>query len=40
MVAAIPVIVGAQLLMQAIALDIAESRTFPRLRPLVRGPAS
>ena len=40
MVAAIPVIVGAQLLMQAIALDIAESRTFPRLRPLVRGPVS
>lgn len=40
MVAAIPVIVGAQLLMQAIALDIAESRTFTRLRPLARGPAA
>ena len=35
MVAAIPVIIGAQLLLQAIALDISESRTFPRLRPLV-----
>lgn len=34
MVAAIPVIVGAQLLVQAIALDIAESRNFPRLRAL------
>ena len=40
MVAAIPVIVGAQLLVQAIALDIAESRTFPRLRSLLRGPTS
>ena len=35
MVAAIPVIVGTQLLVQAIALDIVESRSFPRLRPLV-----
>ena len=35
MVAAIPVIVGTQLLVQAIALDIAESRSFPGLRPLV-----
>lgn len=34
MVAAIPVIVGTQLLVQALALDIAESRSFPRLRPL------
>lgn len=34
MVAAIPVIVGTQLLVQAIALDIAESRNFQRLRPL------
>jgi dolichol-phosphate mannosyltransferase len=39
MVAAIPVIVGAQLLVQAIALDIAESRSFPRLRPLAPRPA-
>lgn len=37
MVAAIPVIVGTQLLVQAIALDIVESRNFPRLRPLVPG---
>jgi hypothetical protein len=37
MVAAIPVIVGMQLLLQALALDIAESRTFPRLRPLSSG---
>jgi glycosyltransferase involved in cell wall biosynthesis len=35
MVAAIPVIVGTQLLVQAIALDIVESRSFPRLKPLV-----
>ena len=34
MVAAIPVIVGAQLLLQALALDIAEARNFSRLRPL------
>jgi hypothetical protein len=39
MVAAIPVIVGMQLLLQALALDIAESRTFPRLRPLPGGKA-
>ncbi len=35
MVAAIPVIVGAQLLLQAVALDIAESRNFARPRPLI-----
>lgn len=39
MVAAVPVIVGTQLLVQAMALDIAESRSFPRLRPLSRPPA-
>lgn len=38
MVAAIPVIVGTQLLVQALALDIAESRTFPRLRALAGKP--
>ena len=38
MVAAIPVIVGTQLLVQAIALDIVESRNFPRLRPLTPRP--
>ena len=38
MVAAIPVIVGTQLLLQAIALDIVESRSFPRLRPLILRP--
>lgn len=37
MVAAIPVIVGTQLLVQALALDIVESRNFPRLRPLTRS---
>ena len=36
MVAAIPVIVGTQLLVQAMALDIVESRSFPKLRPLAR----
>jgi glycosyltransferase involved in cell wall biosynthesis len=41
MVAAIPVIVGAELLIQALTLDIAESRSFPRLRPLaVRPPGA
>lgn len=34
MVAALPVIVGAQCLIQALSLDIAESRTFEKLPPL------
>lgn len=39
MVAAIPVIVGTQMVIQAMALDISESRSFQRLRPLARPAA-